>query len=203
MSSPVDNELREQLAAIEHERWGDWQKYMHSQGGQPPLWDDEAKETAKNGLWFSREQIDRWRKQINTPYEQLSEREQASDMEQVDRYWPLVLAWHQRQLEARKHDRSKILKVGTKTGGWTFDGKDSNAPGITINFDGSVQYGGWEVWELENIVDLVEAEVAKAYQRGMDDELKRVLSSDVNMQDELNQLKGDTEPLPSSDRGSE
>lgn len=90
-------ELEEQLAAIEHERWGDWQKYMHSQGGQPPLWDEEAKEVARNGLWFSRKQVDRWHLQIVTPYEQLSEREKQSDREQVARYWPLVQAEIARQ----------------------------------------------------------------------------------------------------------
>jgi hypothetical protein len=76
--------VREQLAAIEHERWADWQKWMHSVC--EPLvgtLDDEA-------LIIPGDLVKRWNRQIATSYEKLSEQEKKSDREQVDRYWPLI-----------------------------------------------------------------------------------------------------------------
>lgn len=71
-------ELREKLAAIEHERWADWQKWCH-------------KVLRENCPSPELEKVlERWDTQIATPYEQLTDREKASDMEQVDRYWPLI-----------------------------------------------------------------------------------------------------------------
>lgn len=69
----------DKLAAIEHERWGDWQEHMHSKG--VPTY---------NGLLFSKTDIDHWERQIKTHYDQLSEKEKDSDREQVERYWSLI-----------------------------------------------------------------------------------------------------------------
>lgn len=80
--------LRQQLAAIEHERWADWQEYVHSKGKARVI-DGEALWCLPMGL------VHAWNKQIATPYAELSEREKASDMEQVDRYWPLIERWCQ------------------------------------------------------------------------------------------------------------
>ncbi len=80
----MDKELREQLAAIEHERWADWQKWCHK-----VLRDN----LNLNGLNVELENVLlRWDKQIATPYKDLSEREKQSDREQVDRYWPIIEA---------------------------------------------------------------------------------------------------------------
>lgn len=79
-SHPLD--LREQLAAIEHERWADWQRYMHS----------KCRKEADGGLTIPADLAARWERQIATPYEELSEQEKQSDRDQVDRYWPLVEA---------------------------------------------------------------------------------------------------------------
>lgn len=75
-------ELIEQLAAIEHERWSSWQRWMHDQCVR----DDDGSLTIPAGL------VSRWERQIDTPYTDLSEREQESDREQVRRYWPLIEA---------------------------------------------------------------------------------------------------------------
>ena len=54
--------------------------------------------------------LERWDRQIETPYEKLSEREKASDMEQVDRYWQLITADRKRvALEARIDELQKYL----------------------------------------------------------------------------------------------
>lgn len=80
-----DEELREKLAAIEHERWADWQKYMHTKFLEHS--NGEGEYVCLSVEWFKR-----WERQIDTPYSELSEAEKASDMEQVDRYWQLILA---------------------------------------------------------------------------------------------------------------
>lgn len=64
-------ELKEKLAAIEHDRWSDW--HIHCVENWNPL------------------SIDRWNRQAKTPYAKLSDSEKASDRREVDRYWPLIL----------------------------------------------------------------------------------------------------------------
>lgn len=76
------DDLKEQLAAIEHERWADWQRYVHS---KLVTTDNHDRWYHLRRLWFNR-----WQRQIDTPYSELTEKEKASDMEQVDRYWPLI-----------------------------------------------------------------------------------------------------------------
>lgn len=80
MTNQRDDELREKLAAIEHERWADWQKWCHKvlrENNPSPEQGDI---------------LERWDRQIETPYSELSDKEKASDMEQADRYWHLILA---------------------------------------------------------------------------------------------------------------
>jgi len=82
-----NKELFEKLAAIEHERWGDWQKYMHSKC---------VKVIDVNGVEEIREVTipvelyKQWERQINTEYKDLTEAEKDSDREQVKRYWDLL-----------------------------------------------------------------------------------------------------------------
>lgn len=81
-------DLRERLAAIEHERWTDWQKWCH-------------KVLRENCPSAELEKVlQRWDKQIATPYPLLTAAEKASDMEQVDRYWPLIEQYVASQREA-------------------------------------------------------------------------------------------------------
>lgn len=76
-------ELRERLAAIEHERWASWQKYVHG------VCLDNGPELGGN-LIIPDWAVENWTRQINTKYADLSEEEKQSDREQVDRYWPLI-----------------------------------------------------------------------------------------------------------------
>ncbi len=88
----VDNiELREKLASIEHERWSDWQKWVHER---------VCYKQEDGGLWIPPNHVEHWNKQIETPYAELSDKEKASDMEQVDRYWPLIESYVQEQQKA-------------------------------------------------------------------------------------------------------
>ncbi len=74
------SDLFEQLAAIEHERWADWQKYVHEQ----------CRKNAFGSLVIPAELVKRWERQIATSYADLSEREKEADRDQVYRYWHLV-----------------------------------------------------------------------------------------------------------------
>jgi len=74
--------LRRKLAAIEHERWADWQRLMHEQ----------CSRLAGGSLAIPAFLVERWERQIATPFDQLTDAEQQSDLEQVDRYWPLIVA---------------------------------------------------------------------------------------------------------------
>lgn len=70
----------DRLAAIEHERWAHWQRYVHNQC--------EGREDGS--LVIPAELVARWEAQIETPYADLSEQEQESDREQVRRYLPVI-----------------------------------------------------------------------------------------------------------------
>lgn len=75
-----DEDLLEQLAAKEHQRWSHWQRYLHSKG-----------EVLSDGsLLIPSELVARWDHQMNTPYAELSESEKESDREQVREYLPII-----------------------------------------------------------------------------------------------------------------
>lgn len=72
----------EDLAAVEHERWAHWQRYVHS----------VAERRADGSLILPAELVERWERQIATPYAELTEAERESDREQVRRYLPALTA---------------------------------------------------------------------------------------------------------------
>ncbi|MEY9242551.1 hypothetical protein [Bradyrhizobium elkanii] len=75
------NGLMERLAAIEHERWSHWQRYMHGKAVKQP----------DGSLLIPKELVDRWEQQIATDYAALSEKEKESDRDQVRKYLPLIV----------------------------------------------------------------------------------------------------------------
>src|SRR4051812_21271223 len=75
-------QLVEQLAALEHERWAHWQRYVH----------DQCQREADGSLTIPVHLVERWTEQIGTPYQRLSDREKDSDREQVHRYLPVIAA---------------------------------------------------------------------------------------------------------------
>jgi hypothetical protein len=74
-------EVLDQLAAVEHERWAHWQRYVH----------DQCERQDDGSLVIPHELVQRWEAQIATPYSGLSPEEQRSDQEQVLRYLPVVI----------------------------------------------------------------------------------------------------------------
>jgi hypothetical protein len=74
------SDLLETLAAIEHERWSHWQRYVHS----------KCTRAADGSLTIPAELVERWATQMRTPYPELSDKEKESDREQVRRYLPVI-----------------------------------------------------------------------------------------------------------------
>ena len=74
------HDFKLQLAAIEHERWADWQRWLHSQ----------CVKNEDGSLTIPAPLVERWERQIATDFWALSGPEQQSDLDQVDRYWPLL-----------------------------------------------------------------------------------------------------------------
>lgn len=64
--------LREKLAELEHEQWAHWTKYMLEN--------------------LTDENIERWKRQVETPYNELSEEEKMSDREWADKAIDIFVA---------------------------------------------------------------------------------------------------------------
>ena len=74
--------ILEKLADIEHQRWADWQKYLHSKCS-----------TNSNGdLVIPAGYVKHLERQINTEYKNLTENEKESDRNEVKRYLPEILS---------------------------------------------------------------------------------------------------------------
>lgn len=91
MDEPINvkailNGLIEELAAIEHERWSHWQRYMHSRGVRQ----------ADGSLVLPAHLIERWERQAGTEYSSLSDVERESDIEQVKKYLPVIVTAFER-----------------------------------------------------------------------------------------------------------
>jgi len=63
----------ELLSEIEHERWSRWQKYLH----------ESCVPNNDGSLTIPFELVNKWEKQMNTPYKQLTDKEKNSDRELV------------------------------------------------------------------------------------------------------------------------
>lgn len=76
------DDLTDRLASIEHERWSHWQRYVHSRCTRLP----------DGSLLIPSDLVLQWERQIETPFERLSDEEKESDREQVQRYLPIIKA---------------------------------------------------------------------------------------------------------------
>lgn len=70
----------EEGANIEHDRWARWQKHMFS----------KMRVNVDNSMTLPEEFCDRWFRQIDTKYEDLSEEEKESDRKETYNYLPLI-----------------------------------------------------------------------------------------------------------------
>ncbi len=75
----TSTELREQIADLQHQQWAGWTEYMFS----------KCTKNEDGTLTIPTWAVERWTRQINTPYNQLSESEKDSD--RVEAYKVLEL----------------------------------------------------------------------------------------------------------------
>jgi len=67
--------LREALSDVQHEIWSSWMRWMFDQGRY-----------GISGTWsMPVTLVERWKRQMNTPYSELTEKEKDSDREQADK----------------------------------------------------------------------------------------------------------------------
>ncbi|KKM63074.1 hypothetical protein LCGC14_1423090 [marine sediment metagenome] len=72
--------LREKFAELAHSQWSGWMKYLFSKG-----------EFNKNGTWtMPKWAVERWTRQMNTPYLELSESEKDNDREESDKFLKII-----------------------------------------------------------------------------------------------------------------
>lgn len=78
-----EGEFRESLAALMHEIWAHWTKYMLGTGIA----------TASGAMILPPDNVERWYRQIDTPYADLTEKEKGSDRNQADKVLALLHEW--------------------------------------------------------------------------------------------------------------
>jgi hypothetical protein len=102
MTSP----LREALAALEHDQWAHWTRYML--------------DTLRNtGVPMTSEIVARWERQIATPYAELTEVEKNSDREWADKVLAEVEAF---RASGSVYPPIQVIRVGDvpeERVGWT------------------------------------------------------------------------------------
>lgn len=71
---------RNVIGELAHDQWAHWMKYLFSQGQFNP-----------DGTWtMPAWAVDRWTRQMQTPYAELSESEQESDRKEADKFLEVV-----------------------------------------------------------------------------------------------------------------
>lgn len=75
------DDLREKLASLMHDVWSHWMKYQFTQC----VPDDHP-----GDLCIPKKKVERWKRQMETPYDELTEEEKNSDRDQADKVLELL-----------------------------------------------------------------------------------------------------------------
>lgn len=80
----IINKLREKLADLVHKQWSGWMKYLFMKGTHN-----------KDGTWtMPKWAVDRWARQMNTPYQELPEEEKDTDRGEADKFLEVFQHYH-------------------------------------------------------------------------------------------------------------
>lgn len=90
----VELNLLEILSSLEHNQWASWMKYMFKQ----------AIPNLDGSITFSVDQVNRWNRQILTPYSFLDEKEKKTDREWAKKVLSIVEPFLN-QIEIPKNDK--------------------------------------------------------------------------------------------------
>lgn len=94
-AKPVSREeLREQLAALAHDQWSGWMRYLFGR----------CRWNADGSMTIPAVSVGWWRRQLSTPYAELSEPEKDSDRKEADRY----LAIFDMDFKALRDERDEV-----------------------------------------------------------------------------------------------
>lgn len=74
--------MREKLADLCHKQWSGWLEYMFSKG----VFNNDGSWTMPTKF------VERWRRQMATPYSNLSQSEQDSDRNEADKFLAVMKA---------------------------------------------------------------------------------------------------------------
>jgi len=80
-------ECREDLADLEHQRWSRWQKYLHS----------KCKKLRNKDLVIPNALVERWTRQTNTDYKDLTRKEKDSDRKEADQTISKILEKYEKE----------------------------------------------------------------------------------------------------------
>ncbi len=80
MDDEQKNNLRDNLADIQHKIWSHWMIYMF----------DQCVSCSNGDLLILTQDVERWRRQSKTEYQNLTDKEKKSDLDQVDKFWHLI-----------------------------------------------------------------------------------------------------------------
>ncbi|MCK4824813.1 hypothetical protein KA005_54180 [bacterium] len=81
--------MREKLAELCHKQWSGWMEYLFSKCEVENI-SDIYGSVIKQNIIMPAWGVKRWKKQMNTPYQKLSEEEKESDRKEADRFLDLL-----------------------------------------------------------------------------------------------------------------
>jgi hypothetical protein len=77
--------LREQLAALAHEQWSGWMRYLFGR-----TWAERNNAGEIGAVIIAKSDAERWMRQMETPYAELPEEEKESDRVEADKVLALI-----------------------------------------------------------------------------------------------------------------
>ena len=76
----ITEEIRNKFADQAHKSWSGWMDYLFNKSTENP----------DGSVTIPKTLVERWKRQLNTKYEDLSQKEQDSDLKEADQYLNLL-----------------------------------------------------------------------------------------------------------------
>lgn len=115
--------LRELFAKVVHDSWSDWMKYLFSKCDTIYKHPEDMNDFTEYTIiptWVYK----RWKRQMETSYEELPDNEKESDRKEADRYLDALNSFYEKMLENSKSLSADICKAISEHFWELFDEKD-------------------------------------------------------------------------------